>query len=276
MDDVPEKPVADYAMPEIKLASAWQPFTPRGVAAFAPARPSRVFVLKLSVALLATAAVIWFLKTNYFPSISEAIKNLPDEAALQNGALTNVVSGILTQRKFLSTLIEMEETGRAGQTSDVQLELHRNYFQICSLLGCAQFDYPKENISVGRSTSEPWWGARQPVIWIICSATILAGLWLVWEILAILYAPLAKLIAYFLNRELSWRGSWRLAFAAQMTGALLLSFGVILYGLQVFDLIGFLFFFGSHFVVAWVYVFSAPFFLPRVLFTTPTNPFFSN
>jgi hypothetical protein len=254
---------------------AWQPFTFGGVAAFANANLARIIILKTLVALIASIVVVWFVHENYFPSVSEALKNFPESAALQNGILTNAPSRILTEKKFLSAIIDLEETGHSGQTADVQVELRRNYFQVCSLFGCALFDYPPEAISLGRSSSEPWWGARQPVILVLCAASVFVALWIAWIIFSCIYAPIAKLLAYFGDRELSWRGSWRLAGAAQMTGALLMSLAIFLYGIQAFDLIRFLFFFALHFVVAWIYVGAAPFFLPR---TTPkisvtANPF---
>jgi hypothetical protein len=273
VDDAPEK-ISNDSPPQNQPATAWQPFTPRGVAAFAQAPSSRVIFLKSIAATLAALVVIWFLKTNYSPSISEAIKNLPDNALLENGILTNVSSGILTQKKFLSAIIDLEETGLTGQTADVQVEFRESYFQICSLLGCGVFNYPDGKIILGRSSAEPWWGARQPVILAICGVITAIGVWFAWVILAIIYMPVAKLIAYFADRQLSWRESWRLVSAAQMTGAFLMSLAIILYGLQVFDLIRFMFFFSAHFFVAWVYIFSAPFFLPPVSTSPPaTNPF---
>lgn len=276
MDDAPDKRAADILPAEIKIVNAWQPFTPRGVAAFAQAPGSRVFFLKAVAALVAAAIVIWFINANYSPSISEAIKNLPDEASFQNGELTNVSSGVLTQKKFLSLVVDLEENGQTGQTADLQVVLRKNYFEICSLPGCGYFKYPNENILIGRSTSEPWWGARQPVILAIIGALSLAGLWLAWVIFALVYAPIAKLTAYFNDRPLSWRGSWRLASAAQMPGAFLMSLAIVLYGLHVFDLIRFIFFFGLHFFVTWFYIFSAPFSLPRASAASSSpakNPF---
>ncbi len=271
-EDASRKAAAEISVAKAKFANAWQPFTPRGVAAFAHAPGSRVLFLKTVVALLAAIVVVWFLNANYAPSISEAIKRLPDEAAFQYGELTNITSGVLTQKKFLSIVVDMEETGEAGQTADLQIELRKKYFQICSLLGCGLFNYPGENFVIGRSTSEPWWGARKPVIMAVCGALTFAGVWLTWFLLALVYALIAKLIAYFNDRELSWSGTWRLASAAQMTGALLMSLAILLYGLQVFDLIQFIFFFSAHFVVAWIYVGTAPFFLPPVAVVASAGP----
>jgi hypothetical protein len=276
MDD--EKSAADNLPAEEKGASAWQPFTPRGVAAFANASFARLMVLELVVALTAAFVVIWFINANYSPTILEAIQNLPDEAALQHGKLTNISSRVLIEKKFLSVVVDLEQSGQLGKIADFQLDLRANYFQICSLFGCAPFEYPKENILIGRSTSEPWWGARQPVILALCGSLVAIGLLLIWATLALFYALIAKLIAYFADRQLSWSSSWRLASAAQMMAALLMSLSIVLYGLQAFDLIRFVFFFGLHFVAAWIYVVAAPFSLPNVSKTgsTGANPFSSS
>ncbi len=257
------------------IANAWQPFTPKGVAAFAQSPPSRWITLQLVVAFIAAAVVIWFLNANYSPAILEAIHNSPDSAAIQGGQLTNLASGILTQKKFFAVVVDLESTGQSGQTSDLQLELRPKHFQICSIAGCVIFDYPRTKIPLGRAAAEPWWGARQPVILAICGALAAAGLLLAWMLLSLIYAPIAKLIAYFTDRELSWRGSWRLSSAAQMFAGLLMCLAILFYGLQAFDLIRFLFFFGAHFFVSWIYLISAPFFLPRVstAVATEQNPF---
>src|ERR1035437_6936191 len=56
---------------------AWEPLTPRGVAAFARARLSRLLLLQFVIASLAAAAVVWFLSDGCFPTVRVAIRNLP-------------------------------------------------------------------------------------------------------------------------------------------------------------------------------------------------------
>ena len=46
---------------------AWEPLTPRGVAAFARARLSRLLLVQFVIASLAAAAVVWFLSDGLFP-----------------------------------------------------------------------------------------------------------------------------------------------------------------------------------------------------------------
>ena len=123
----------------------------------------------------------------------------------------------------------------------------------------------------GARPAEPFGvGRRRPAA--LCGALAFTAVWLVWILLGLVYAPVAIIVAYINDRELSWRGGWRLASAAQMTGTLLMSLVILLYGLQVFDLIQFIFFFGLHFFVAWVYVFAAPFFLPPVAEVAAAGP----
>ena len=59
-------------------AFAWEPITPRGVAAFARASFERLFVVQAVVALLGAAAIVWVLSNGIFPTIDAAIAQLPD------------------------------------------------------------------------------------------------------------------------------------------------------------------------------------------------------
>jgi hypothetical protein len=273
MDDA-EKPAAGISEEAVPL-KRWQPFTPRGVASSANASSGSIFFAQLAFAIAATAVVMWFLQVNYFPAILDSIRHLPDTTTIQNGRLIRVSSQVLSQRKFLSFIIDLEETGRLGEISDIKVELRPDYFQICSIFGCAMFNYPQEKIPIGRSSAEPWWGARQPVIFAILALVTLVALWLSWLVFAFFYAIAGKLVAAASDRQLSWSESWKMALAAQMLPALLMSVAILFYGLQVFDLIQFLFFFGAHFFVAWVYLGTALFLRPCKSHEKPenTNPF---
>ena len=63
-------------------AFAWEPLTPRGVAAFARASFERLFVVQAVFALIAAAAVVWVLSDGIFPVIDAAIDQLPDAGGL--------------------------------------------------------------------------------------------------------------------------------------------------------------------------------------------------
>jgi hypothetical protein len=81
------------------------------------------------------------------------------------------------------------------------------------------------------------------------------------------------LICFFANRDLNFRSSWKLAAAALMPGAALMSVSMVLYDLGAFDLVQLCFAFGMHLVIAWIYLFVSPMFLNRALPADKKNPF---
>ena len=64
---------------------AWEPFTPRGVAAFASAGLGRLLLVQFIVALLAAAAVVWFMDKGCFPVMGAAVQKLPATGEIRSG-----------------------------------------------------------------------------------------------------------------------------------------------------------------------------------------------
>ena len=115
--------------------------------------------------------------------------------------------------------------------------MRRDHLEISSILssalGSLEFDYSRQSaLDLSRSHLEPWWGAWRPVVLVVAGLAVAAGLLLVWSGLAWIYAPAAKLVAWFCDRRLSWPGAWRLAGAALLPGAVLMALGLVLYGWQ--------------------------------------------
>jgi hypothetical protein len=75
-----------------------------------------------------------------------------------------------------------------------------------------------------------------------------------WVGLAFLYAVPVWWLGFFLNRDLSWSGSWKLSSAALLPGALVMLAGISFYDLGALDLVGMLFLFIAHIVVGWAYL----------------------
>ena len=253
--------------PEIEnlVPAAWQPLTPGGVAAFAFASTNRLRLMQVCFAAMASLCVIWFFNRTCAPVILEAVQNLPDTAEISGGHLRGTQPMSLSAQRFLSLSIDFEQSGAFGRESTVQLEFSTNRFQVCSLLGCLGFSYPTDwNLDLGRSNVEPKFGAWKPYLLAMSGLGTFLGLLLSWTVLAYLYATPAKLIAYFNDRSLTWSGSWRLAGAALMPGAAMLSIGILLFGAGTIDLVRFGLLFASHFVVGWIYLVAAPFRLPLV------------
>src|SRR5258708_5871260 len=92
------------------LPVAWQPLTPRGVAAFVETSFGRVFLVELFFALLAAASVIWFLHDDWFPTVREAISNLPQRGEIRRGLLNwhEDSPTLLASSRFLSLVVDLE------------------------------------------------------------------------------------------------------------------------------------------------------------------------
>ena len=265
--------------PEIpKSKSAWQPLTPRGVAAFAPSTFGRVLLIQLIMALLASLAVIWFLAEACFPTVREAIRQLPAQGVIRNGQLASprLSAEPLAEGPRVAIVVDLMKRTRASLSSDIRVEFCKNYVEVCSLFGCMTLQYPKEYlVQFNRPELEPWWGAWEPIILGLVFLAVTASLLLSWGLLATLYFGFVRLMAFFKDRELSWAGSWRLASAALMPGAVWLTIGIVLYGVGALDLIRFLAVAILHVPIGWIYAAFGVLKLPVVAgaASPATNPF---
>src|SRR2546429_7680107 len=181
----------------------WQPITFGGVAAFSRASFGRLFLVQFIVALLVAASVLCFLMSAWLPMIQKAIARLPEKGAIRNGQLewNSPSPSWLTEGTFLSIIVDAAGGSRFGQSADVQLELERNGFKICSLFGCVAVPYPKNwTIALSRAEVEPWWGAWRPFLLIGAVAGVVICLLAGWLGLAAVYSLPLRLIAFCLER----------------------------------------------------------------------------
>jgi hypothetical protein len=254
---------------------AWEPLTPRGVAAFARASFERLFVVQSVFALIAAAAVVWFLSDGVFPVIDDAISELPDVACFDGGKLDwhDDSPMLLAEGKILSIGVDLNHEGQYRSPADFQFEFGRDSLVIVSLLGEAEIDYPPGYLSANYRDARPAWGAWSPNILALAAIGTFFGLLLIWAALATLYFLPVWLICFFANRDLNFRASWKLAAAALMPGAVFVSLALMLYELELFDLVQFCFAFGMHLVIGWIYLFLSPMFLNRALPKDKRNPF---
>jgi hypothetical protein len=249
-----------------KTQIAWQPLTARGVAAFARASLARLLLVQLIVALLAAGTVVWFLQSCWFPTIGEAIRKLPAQGELRAGTLdwTGPSPTSLAEGRFLAIAVDLDHTGEARSPAQVQVEFGRADFKVCSLFGCGRGAYPHSGtLAFNRTVLWPWWGAWAPAILAIVAGSVVAGLMMIWACLATLYCLPVWLIAFFANRDCGLGGSWCLAGAALMPGALLMCAALCMYGWGALDLLRLAVTGGVHLAMAWVYLFISPFCLPR-------------
>jgi len=257
-------------------AFAWEPITPRGVAAFARASFERLFIMQSVFALLAAAAVVWVLSDGIFPVIDAAIDQLPDSGSIHGGKLDwrDDSPVMLAEGKLLAISVDVEHGGALRSTADFQFEFGRDDVRLYSLFGEAYVEYPTGYlIAANRSAARPAWGAWAPNLLGLAAIGTFMGLMLVWVGLATVYCLPVWLLCFFANRDLNLFASWRLAAAALMPGATLLSLSLVLYECGGFDLVQFCFAFGMHLVIGWIYLFVSPLFLHRAQPADPRNPF---
>lgn len=257
-------------------AFAWEPVTPRGVAAFARASFERLFVMQSVFAALGTAAIVWLLSDGIFPTIDKAINALPDDGEIRSGLLDwhDDSPMLIAEGSILAFSVDLEHGGAIRSPADFQFEFGKNSVRIFSLFGETEQAYPPQWIyAFNRPELRPAWGAWSPNFLALAAIGTFFGLLLSWALLATLYFFPVWLVCFFANRDLNFRQCWKLAAAAQMPGALLLSLMILLYDLGACDFVQLCFAFAFHFVLGWIYLFISPLFLNRALPLERKNPF---
>lgn len=274
----PSGPAQDSRPGVAPLPPAWQPLTPRGVAAFAQARVGRLWLVQFLIAVLVAGTFVWFLTTAWFPLALEAIRQLPDAGAIIERRLESPHESAspLAENRFLSVFVNPHGVSNASTTSDLRLDFREREIIACSLFGCLALAYPAHApLPFNRVELEPWWGAWESMILGLAALAVMAALWLTWQVLGALYAPAAWVLAYFNDRPLTLLGSWKLSSAALLPGALFTVLGIVAYGWGALDLPRFLLFWALHLFVGWYYIFTAVFMIPRAAALTGLgkNPF---
>lgn len=257
-------------------AFAWEPITPRGVAAFARASFGRLLVVQGLCALVVALSVVWLLFDGIYPTINAAIQNLPETSSIHGGQLDWRADSpvILAEGGILAISVDLDHSGALHSPADFQLEFGRDSLCIYSLLGEGEVFYPRGyTYFVNRPQAEPVWGAWAPNILALAAIGTFFGLLLTWAVLASIYAQLVWLICFFANRDLRFWSCWRLAGAALMPGSLLMALAFVLYDLRAFDFVQLCFAFGMHLIIGWVYLFVSPLFLKRIAPAEKKNPF---
>lgn len=245
---------------------AWEPLTPRGVAAFARATPSRLFLVQFIIALLAAASVVWFLYDGCFPTVFTAIQNLPAAGEIRSARLDwhGNSPQLLAEGRSIAFDVDLNHSGQIHPLADVQIEFGGETVRIFSLLGYTEWNYPRgQVIPFNHTDLEPQWGAWAMELLFMAGIVLAAGFMLGWWLLATIYFIPVWVLGLFMNRDLTFRQSWRLAGAALMPGALLMAAAVLLYNSGFLNFVSLGFTFAAHLVLGWIYLFLSLLFLPR-------------
>jgi hypothetical protein len=250
-----------------KSTFAWEPLTPRGVAAFVHARFGRLLLVQIIIALIVAASVVWFLDDSVFPVIKSAIQNLPAAGEIRSAKLDwrGDSPKLLAEGRFLALGVDLNHSGKINSTADVQIKFGKETVWSSALLGYTEIPYPPgDPLPFNRTELEPLWGAWASTILFVAAVATAIGLLASWWILATIYFLPVWVFGFFVNRDLNFRRSWKLSGAALMPGALLMAAGILLYDFDAVDLVQFGFIFGAHFVLGWIYLFISLLFVPGI------------
>src|ERR1041385_4729190 len=188
--------------------TAWEPLTPRGVAAFARASNGRLLLVQFLVALAVAASVVWFLRDGWFPTVREAGTQLPDAGQIRSSELDwrGKWPRLLAEGTFLALSVDLDHSGAIRSPAHLYVEFGRRDVWFRSLLGYMTVKYPSNwTVALNRQEMTPWWGAWPPVLLAGVAAGVVAGLLVLWFALALVYALPVWALVFFVNRGF-WLG----------------------------------------------------------------------
>jgi len=259
--------------------TAWQPLTPRGVAAFAHAPLRRLLLVQFIVAMIVGGGVALLLRAGFFPTVTAAIEQLPAKGQIRQARLewSGTSPQLLADGHFLSMAVDLDHSGEVRSLAHFQFEFGRTNLLVHSLLGYVSGNYPDGwVIAFNRDELVPRWGAWNPVMLAAAVAGVIIYLLMSWVVLASVYCGPVWLLGFFANRDLTLRAGWKFSGAALMPGAFAMLVAIFFYGLGVLDLVQMGFAFAAHLVVGWVYLGMSLCFVPRLGgANVPANPFTS-
>jgi hypothetical protein len=116
---------------------------------------------------------------------------------------------------------------------------------------------------VNRTDSLAWWDAWSVMLLAMAGFGTVVGLMVIWWSLATLYCLIPRIVGFFGDRDITLGGAWRLSAAALVPGSVTMLFGMVCYGLGLFDWVHFLLVSAIHFAVPWLYLVAAPLQLGR-------------
>src|SRR6185369_8264376 len=123
---------------------------------------------------------------------------------------------------------DLNHGGGVRSPAHVQVEFGRDNVWVHSLLGYREFFYVRDRtMAFNRPDLVPWWGAWSPAVWWLVFGTVLLGLMTIWLIVAAVYFLPVWLSGFFANRDLGLAGSFKLAGAALMPGALFMIAAIV-------------------------------------------------
>jgi len=256
---------------------AWQPFTGRGVAAFADASWSRALMFHLIAVVLSSGIAGWTLYRTWVPAVDRAVEHLPSSGGeIHLGRFTwpGSDSQVLGETPQFGVAVNPSGRSAPGQVADLQLELLPDELHISGLAGHLAVPYPDSlRIALDRVGGRAGWQAWNWVIVLAVVVSVFLSLLLMgWGVAIALMIPV-WILAQIAHRHLTPTGAGRICCVAWIPGSLLLNLGMWGYSWNWLRLTGFMgCLIGLHLIwltwIAWAVAAR-----PAKVRSEPLNPF---
>lgn len=242
------------------------PLTFSGAAAFARRPASWLLLVGISLAHLASGAVLWFFHLRWIPVLEESVKSFPQSLSLRAGRLRSLPPNFVLckQNRFLSLTMRSDLEAAGDMTADFQLILTREEIRLQSWFGALSLSYPdRQSISLAPDQITPWWNARKSLLTAVAFVVLALGLLVLWGCLATCCCLPFAVVSLLAGRRIGLWASWRLAASAMTPGSAIMIAAVFLYGLHLLRLPGLLLAGALSLFVVGVYALGAVGRLPR-------------
>lgn len=242
------------------------PLTFLGIAAFSRRPASWLLLVWISLAHLASGAVLWFFHLRWIPVLEESGKSFPKSLSIRAGHLHSLPPNFVLckQNRFLSLTMRSDPEPAGDMTADFQLILTREEIRLKSWLVSLSISYPnRQSISLAPDQITPWWNARKSLFTAVAFVFLSLGLLALWGCLATCCCLPIAVVSFFAGRRISLWASWRLAGSAMIPEAAIMIASIFLYGVHLLRLPGLLLAGGLCFFIGGVYALGAVGRLPR-------------
>ncbi|MBL9134446.1 MAG: hypothetical protein JNK85_01195 [Verrucomicrobiales bacterium] len=244
--------VAALACGPVRWLLSWQAFTATAIGA------------ALTLVLLLTWA----------RDIEQAIADVGTAGEIRDGRFypSTPKSWLVRNSSFLGIAVVGDPADEPISAADVNLWIEPEGWSMHSLFGRLDGRYPATlRASVDRVEMSGLWSAWKAPILLTFGLATTIGVLMTWVLLATVYSPVLRLVSGFLNRDVGLGDCWKLAAAALLPGALLMTGAFGLYATHQLALVGLLLASPLHILVGWIYCLGGVWRLPKIV--SGPNPF---
>jgi hypothetical protein len=257
-----------------RIRAAPIPTTFGGVAALACRPMNWLGLWQLLTALAIGVVLTLVLAITWVKDVDHSLADLGSAGEIRGGHFQPATreTRLLHASMFLAIAIVGDPTDEPISSADVTLWLEPDGWSAHSLLGQIEGPYPATwRVTLDRVEMSGLWAAWKAPILLALGLSVSAILLFNWSMLATIYCPILRALAWSMGRPLGLTACWKLGAAALLPGALLMTCAIALYATHQLALIGLLLAVPLHFIIGWIYGVGGLWRIPKA--DLAANPF---